>query len=162
MSDLFQGNIENTTNMISKSILTGAFFVLGSGLVALAQSAEAVVGTWYTTDQRGKVEIYPCDDAYCGKIIWLKEPKNPDGTPKLDKENPDETLQDRTIVGINILEGLTFEGEGEYEDGEIYDPESGKTYSCLMRLKEGGNELEVRGYIGISLVGRSEKWTRAE
>ncbi|MEO0333732.1 MAG: DUF2147 domain-containing protein, partial [Bacteroidota bacterium] len=93
MSDLFQGNIENTTNMISKSILTGAFFVLGSGLVALAQSAEAVVGTWYTTDQRGKVEIYPCDDAYCGKIIWLKEPKNPDGTPKLDKENPDETLQ---------------------------------------------------------------------
>ncbi|MEM6846352.1 MAG: DUF2147 domain-containing protein [Bacteroidota bacterium] len=161
-SDLFQEDTENTTNMISKSILAGAFFILGGELVALAQSAEAVVGTWYTTDQRGKVEIYSCNDAYCGKIIWLKEPNNPDGTPILDKENPDESLQDRTIVGLNILERLTFEGDGEYEDGKIYDPVSGKTYSCLMRLREDGNELEVRGYIGLSLVGRSERWVRTE
>lgn len=146
--------------MISKSILVGAFLVLNGYFISLAQSADAVVGEWYTTDQRGKVDIYPCEDAYCGKIVWLKEPNNPDGSPKLDKENPDESLQDRTIEGIEILSGLEYDGEGEYEDGEIYDPESGKTYSCLMRLKNGGSELEVRGYVGFSLIGRSEQWTR--
>ncbi|WKN43486.1 DUF2147 domain-containing protein [Tunicatimonas pelagia] len=148
--------------MISKSILIGIFLAFNAYAVSLAQSAEAVVGTWYTTDQRGKVEVYPCGDTFCGKIVWLKEPENTDGTPILDKGNPNESLRERTIVGINILEDLTYEGEGEYEDGEIYDPESGKTYSCLMRLKKGGNELEVRGYVGISLVGRSEKWIRAK
>ncbi len=145
--------------MIRKSIALTAFLVI-IGLAADAQSADAVVGEWYTTDQRGKVEIYPCDDAYCGKIVWLKEPNNPDGSPKLDKENPDESLQNRPIEGINILSGLKYDSDGEYEDGEIYDPESGKTYSCLMRLENGGAELEVRGYVGFSLIGRSEQWTR--
>jgi len=152
-------NIENTTNMTKKSIVLIAFLAL-IGLTTHAQSADAVVGEWYTTDQKGKVEIYPCQDAYCGKIIWLKEPTNPDGSTKLDKENPDESLQNRPIEGIEILSGLEYDGDGEYEDGEIYDPESGKTYSCLMRLKNGGSELEVRGFIGFSLIGRSELWTR--
>ncbi len=128
----------------------------------LAQSAEAVVGEWYTSEERAKIEVYNCGEAYCGKIVWLKEPNNPDGSTKLDKENPDETLRDRPIVGTNILQNLEYDGDGDYEDGEIYDPESGKTYSCLMRLKEDGKVLEVRGYIGISLMGRTEKWTKVK
>ena len=145
--------------MTRKSIVLIAFLSL-VGFTSNAQSADAVVGEWYTTDRRGKVEIYPCNDAYCGKIIWLKEPDNPDGSPKLDIENPEESLQNRPIEGIEILNGLEYDGKGEYEDGEIYDPESGKTYSCLMRLKENGSELEVRGYVGFSLIGRSEQWTQ--
>lgn len=145
--------------MTRKSIVLIAFLAV-AGSTVYAQSADAVVGEWYTTDQRGKVEIYPCDNAYCGKIIWLKEPDNPDGSRKLDKENPDEDLRDRPIVGTEILRDLEYDGDGEYEDGEIYDPESGKTYSCLMRLKDDGSELEVRGYVGFSLIGRSEEWTR--
>ncbi|MEM9674734.1 MAG: DUF2147 domain-containing protein [Bacteroidota bacterium] len=145
--------------MSSKTIVLIAFLAV-FGLSTQAQTADAVVGEWYTTDQRGKVEIYPCSNAYCGKIVWLKEPTNPDGSVIVDAENPDESLRNRPIEGIEILSGLEYDGDGEYEDGKIYDPESGKTYSCLMRLKNGGSELEVRGFIGFSLIGRSEQWTR--
>lgn len=126
-----------------------------------AQTASDVLGEWRTEDNRATVEIYKCPTGYCGKIVALKEPDNPDGTPILDRENPDASLRNRKIIGADILTGLEYEGDGEYEDGEIYDPESGKTYSCLMEL-EDENTLEVRGYIGISLVGRSQTWTRAE
>ena len=128
----------------------------------LAQDAKAVIGVWYTADQRGKVEIYPCEDEYCGKLVWMKDPNGPDGKPRKDVENPDPALQNRTIQGLQILKNLEYDEDGEYEDGEIYDPESGKTYSCLMRLSEDGNNLQIRGYIGFSLIGRSEEWTRTK
>jgi uncharacterized protein (DUF2147 family) len=124
-----------------------------------AQDADAILGEWLTEEGKAKVEIYSCEDSYCGKIVWLKEPKNPDGTNKRDANNPDENLRSRTIVGTNILTGLRYEGEEEWEDGEIYDPESGKTYSCRLELKDQ-NTLEVRGFIGLSLLGRSQTWTR--
>ena len=126
-----------------------------------AQSTEAVLGQWQTEEQKATVEIYQCDNAYCGKIVALKEPNNPDGSPKLDLNNPNKSLRSRPVVGTNILTGLQYEGNNEWEDGQIYDPESGKTYSCLMRLKDP-NTLEVRGFVGISLVGRSQTWTRVE
>ena len=148
--------------MISKSILFGAFFAILIQYYTVAQSADAVVGEWYTSEKRGKVEVYKCGEEFCGKIVWLKEPNNPDGSTKLDKENPEEALRSRPIEGTQILKDFKYSEEGEYEDGEIYDPESGKTYSCLMRLKDNGQVLEVRGYIGISLMGRTEKWTRAD
>ncbi|MGB3588981.1 MAG: DUF2147 domain-containing protein [Tunicatimonas sp.] len=144
-----------------KSILIAAFLAINIHNTALAQTADAVVGEWNTSENRAKIEVYNCGESYCGKIVWLKEPNNPDGSTKLDKENPDEAFRTRPIVGTEILKELEYDGDGEYEDGEIYDPESGKTYSCLMRLKEDGNVLEVRGYIGISLMGRSERWSRA-
>ena len=128
-------------------------------LPSQAQDAQEVLGNWHTENQRATVEIYECESGYCGKIVELKEPNNPDGTPKLDAENPDASLRSRPIVGTNILTGLAYEGEGEWEDGEIYDPESGKTYSCLMELKDD-NTLEVRGFVGLSLIGRSQTWTR--
>ena len=126
-----------------------------------AQDADAILGEWLTEEGKAKVEIYSCEDSYCGKIVLLKEPKNPDGTNKRDINNPDENLRSRTIVGTNILTGLRYEGEGEWEDGEIYDPESGKTYSCRLEL-EDQNTLEVRGFIGLSLLGRSQTWTRTQ
>ncbi len=126
-----------------------------------AQDADAIVGEWYTEENKARVEIYSCEDSYCGKIVSLKEPKNPDGTNKRDANNPDENLRTRTIVGTNILTGLQYEGEGEWEDGEIYDPESGKTYSCRLEL-EDENTLEVRGFIRFSLLGRSQTWTRVQ
>ena len=151
-----QGRPDTIIRLVLPLILCG--FLL---LPAQAQDAQRVLGAWYTEDQRARVEIYECEDGYCGKISSLKEPNNPDGTPKLDTENPDASLRSRPIVGTNILTGLEYEGEGEWDDGEIYDPESGKTYSCLMELKDE-NTLEVRGFVGLSLIGRSQTWKRAE
>ncbi len=126
-----------------------------------AQDADAIVGEWYTEENKAKVEIYSCESSYCGKIVWLKEPKNPDGTNKRDAKNLNEDLRSRTIVGTNILTALQYDGDDEWEDGEIYDPESGKTYSCHLEL-EDENTLEVRGFVGLSLLGRSQNWTRVQ
>lgn len=119
-----------------------------------------VLGIWYTKDNKAKIEIFKTNNKYHGKIIWLKNPNYPNGKQKIDRENPDEKLRSRPVVGIVNLEGFVFD-EDEYEDGTIYDPNNGKTYSCYMKLT-GMNTLEVRGYIGISLIGRTEVWNRVK
>lgn len=146
-------------NAVLSKVAIGAIFYSVSLANVWAQSTNAIVGEWHTEEKKAKVEIYACEDSYCGKIVSLQEPKNPDGTNKRDVNNPDENLRSRTIVGTNILTGLQYQGGDEWEDGEIYDPESGKTYSCRLEL-EGPNTLEVRGFIGLSLLGRSQTWTR--
>ncbi len=142
-------------------VAAGVVFFLVAVPNLCAQDANAILGEWYTEESKAKVEIYACESSYCGKIVWLKEPKNPDGTNKRDANNPDEDLRSRTIIGTNILTGLQYDGDDEWEDGEIYDPESGKTYSCRLEL-EDQNTLEVRGFVGLSLLGRSQTWTRVQ
>ncbi len=124
---------------------------------SVAQNADDVVGVWLTDGGKSKVEIYKKGDEYFGKIIWLREP-NENGKPKVDKNNPDDDLKSRPLVGMELLSDFEFDDD-EWEDGEIYDPESGKTYSCEMTLD--GNTLNVRGYIGVSWVGRTTEWTRS-
>lgn len=126
------------------------------------READKVTGYWFTADKKAKMYIYREGEKYNGKIDWLKEPNEADGTPKTDDKNPDEQLRNRKIEGLEIMTGFEYDGDYEWEDGEIYDPKSGNTYSCLMELSEDGQQLEVRGYIGLSLFGRTEVWTRAE
>ncbi|NVK83373.1 MAG: DUF2147 domain-containing protein [Cytophagia bacterium] len=126
---------------------------------AIAQSADDVLGLWLTDDGKARIEIYKENGKYSGKIVWLKEPNNSDGSPKLDVENPDTELQKKPIIGLNLVTGFTF-NDDQWEGGEIYDPENGKTYSCRMRLKSG--KLEVRGYIGAPMFGRTVVWTKVK
>lgn len=136
-----------------------------SGLNAQSVSSESqlILGFWLTGSKKAKVEVYRCGEKYCGKIIWLKEPVYEDGTPKRDKKNPEEKLRNRLINGMNILTDFEYDGDLEWEDGEIYDPENGKTYSCEIYMDEGDkNTLNVRGYIGISLIGRTDIWNRVK
>jgi uncharacterized protein (DUF2147 family) len=127
-----------------------------------AQQADGnvILGNWLTEDGKAVVEVYKCGDQYCGKIIWLKEPNNEDGTEKLDSENPDPPKRNRKIIGLNIVWGFRYDGKNKWVDGNIYDPDNGKTYSCKMNFK--GDELKVRGYIGFSLIGRTTIWRREQ
>lgn len=127
-------------------------------LSSFAGTQASILGQWYTTDKGAIVEIYQCGNKLCGKIIWLKEPNKDDGKPKTDENNPDKSKHMQPIIGLNILKNFVDKGNNSWEDGEIYDPENGKTYSCNMSLN--GSVLEVRGYIGLSLFGRTEKWTK--
>ena len=126
---------------------------------ALAAEADAVVGEWYTKDSKAVVQIYKQGDVYNGKIIWLKEPKNEDGSVKLDTNNPDESLRGQAIIGLNLVKGFTYKGSNKWANGTIYDPDNGKTYKCKMSLNDDGS-LKVRGFIGVSLIGRTQVWTR--
>jgi uncharacterized protein (DUF2147 family) len=120
--------------------------------------ADILLGIWYNGEKDAKIEIYHCGNKYCGKIIWLKEP-NENGAPKIDDENPDVKLQQRPIMGLNILTDFIYSGEKTWEDGQIYNPRDGKTYSCYLALQDDGS-LKVRGFIGFSLIGKTQYWTR--
>ncbi len=122
-----------------------------------------VCGIWLNQDKDGHIKMYRDGKNFLGKIIWMKNPIDEEtGKPKLDKENPDDELQKRPIDGLIIVRDFEWDADDqEWEDGEIYDPKNGKTYSCQMHL-EDMNTLEVRGYIGFSFIGRTVVWTRLE
>lgn len=135
------------------------FFSLSVNILAKAQ-ADPIEHTWYNEAKTGKVQIYKARDGkFYGKIVWLKEP-NRDGKPKLDISNPNKSKRNEPVMGLLVLKSFKKTGEGVYEDGTIYDPKNGKTYDCTMKLKD--NVLDVHGYVMISLIGRSEKWTIAD
>jgi uncharacterized protein (DUF2147 family) len=68
-------------------------------------------------------------------------------------------VRNRPIIGLTNVWGFTYKGDGVWEDGKIYDPKNGKTYDCVIKLKDN-NTLSVRGYIGVTLIGRTDLWTR--
>lgn len=125
-----------------------------------AQNKDAILGKWVNSTGEAHVDITKKGDKYFGKIVWLKEPKDEKGNPKTDAKNPDDALKSRPILGLEILNNFIYE-DGKWTDGKIYDPKSGKNYSCNMTMK-GNDVLNMRGYVGISLLGRSETWKRVK
>lgn len=121
---------------------------------------QRIVGSWRTEDGSSLVAIEPCGPAYCGKIVWLREPDDKNGIAWTDTKNPEPPLRSRPIMGLRILTGLKSERNGAWTDGSIYDPNTGSTYSCKATL-EGMDRLVLRGYVLTPLFGRSETWTRA-
>jgi uncharacterized protein (DUF2147 family) len=131
---------------------------------ATPAAADRVVGLWLTEERDAHIRVVKAGDSYEGTIVWLREPLYPAdddggmaGQPKVDRENPDPARHAAPIVGLRIVQGFRFRDD-EWKDGTIYDPNNGKTYRCRMWFD--GETLRVRGYIGISLLGRSTSWTR--
>lgn len=138
------------------------------GSTATAQKPGAIIGKWWNQEKDAQIEIYPCEGKYCGKIVMLKEPNYPAddpkgmaGKPKVDRENPEVTKSERPIRGMNLVWGFTHSGENLWEGGFIYNPREGKTYKCKLTL-ENPETLKVRGFIGISLIGKTNIWTRVK
>lgn len=125
-----------------------------------AQNKDAILGKWINSTGEAHVAITRKGDKFYGSIDWLKNPKDEKGNIKTDIKNPDESLRKRPIEGLEILKDFVF-ADGKWTDGKIYDPKSGKTYSCNMTLKENG-DLSMRGYVGISILGRTEVWKRVK
>lgn len=139
-------------------VIMGILVLLLLGRISVAGEGDAILGQWLTAEGRSVIEIYKCGDGYCGKIVWLKEPLDKDGKEKRDIHNPDQSLRSRKLIGLQILEGLKYQRKNEYKGGRIYDPNKGKTYKCKAHLEK--DKLNLRGYIGFSLIGRTSTWTR--
>lgn len=128
-------------------------------ILAFAQK-DQIEGKWLNEDKDAKIEIYLTKSGtYAGRIAWLKEP-NRNGKPKMDENNQKESLRKQPILGLVLLKGFKKEGN-TYDDGTIYDPKNGKTYDCTITYKNA-NTLSIRGYIGISMLGRTTTWTRSD
>ena len=105
--------------------------------------------------------IYKKGEKYFGRLTWLKEIRDEKGQIKRDSKNPDPSLRKRPLLGSEILNNFDYLGNGTWGNGTIYDPKTGKTYSCkITRLNN--DQLSIRGYVGISLLGRTEIWKRVQ
>jgi uncharacterized protein (DUF2147 family) len=130
-----------------------------SQLTLAADTAHSIEGVWLSADGTGWIKIELGEDGPKGSIAG--SPDDPEHKKPSDKDelNPDPALRDRQLLGLTIMQGFTAAGDGKWKNGRIYDPNSGKTYKCKLTLVDE-NTLELRGYIGISLLGRTETWTR--
>ena len=128
-------------------------------LLALPVTADTfdIEGTWLSGDGDGLIAIRIEDGAIRARIVG--SPNESPDRAKTDAKNPDPALRGRPLVGLEIFKDFRYEGNGEWSGGSIYDPNSGKTYSCKIKLI-GTDTLKVRGFIGIALIGRTELWTR--
>ena len=141
-----------------KKAMALAAILFVSFTAVVAQDPDVVKGVWLNDNKDARVEIYKHGDKYYGKIVWTRNMYEADGkTLKKDSKNANEQLRNRTIQNMVILSGLSY-SDGEWTGGEIYDPTSGKTYKSKMRIK--GNSLEVRGYVGSPMFGKTTVWTR--
>lgn len=130
--------------------------VFAAPAIARADTPE---GRWLTEAKDGVVEVYRCGEALCGRLVWFRMRSLHDNPQALDVHNPTAELRSRSLCGLVILSGFRPDGRDHWADGSAYDPDSGHTYSGEMSMKPDGR-LSLRGYIGISLFGRSEEWTR--
>jgi uncharacterized protein (DUF2147 family) len=117
------------------------------------------VGLWKTED--AQIEIFEVDGKLNGKIAALDKQYTTDGIEKTDISNPDPAKRSRPLIGLIFMSGFTQQGTGHWEHGTIYDPKTGNTYASTLEY-DGGDTLKVRGYIGISLIGRSVVWAKVK
>lgn len=144
-------------DMFKKIAYTFSFFLIQ--FAVHAQKADAILGEWYTTERDAKIEIYKEGNTYAGKIVWLEQPTE-NGKPVLDANNADKSKRNQPILGIKLIEGFKYKN-GTWEEGKIYDPRNGKYYSSVIK-KKSADVLEVRGFVGFSMIGRTVEWYKAK
>ncbi|PWJ41994.1 DUF2147 domain-containing protein [Sediminitomix flava] len=135
------------------------------GLLLLSYSSfaqKSAIGKWKTIDDetgkaRSIVEIFEKNGKVFGKIAELLD----DDPSKVCDKCPDDR-KDQKIVGLEIIRDMELEEEGLYEEGEILDPANGKIYGCILKVSESGEKMEVRGFLGFSLLGRSQEWIKVQ
>ena len=123
---------------------------------------DRLVGVCTIGNGKARVKVEKIGNKYYGKIVWLREPIDPvTQLPKVDKNNPDASMQNVPLKGYRLLKDFIYSGKNEWTEGTIYDPENGSTYSCLITMKDN-NTLDIRGYIGLKALGRTDVWKRLE
>lgn len=140
-----------------------ALFVLTiSFSFMLDEEGDRLIGVWEPSHGKAKVKIEKIGTKYFGKIVWLREPIDPvTQKPKVDKNNPDASMQNVPLKGYRLLNDFIYSGKDEWTEGTIYDPENGSTYKCVINMKDN-NTLDIRGYIGVKALGRTDVWKRLE
>lgn len=116
-------------------------------------------GFWRDSDGEVILEVLPCGQARCAKVVWLKSPLGPDGLPLRDYKNSDPKLAVRPVCGMDVITGMEKQSDGSWGGGTVYVPDVGMSFSGKA-LIQSPTEVKVTGYIGIPLFGASEVWTK--
>lgn len=138
-----------------------AIWLAATALAATPAGAQSPtpVGVWLHDNKRIEIEIAPCGETLCGKLVWFKWPNNAQGSPLVDLNNPESALRTRPLLGLVVLNGLRRTGVNTWEGGNIYNPDDGATYAASMSMQDDGS-LEVRAYVLLPVLGKTFVWTR--
>lgn len=128
--------------------------------MSFAQTPPPMTGVWYDDTGNGAVEIMPCGDRLCGRIVWLRNPTDKAGRPVTDSLNPDPAQRQRPVCGLQVIGDLKPQRDGAWDEGWIYDPKEGKSYDVQLTLR-ARDRLQVMGYIGTKFLSETFIWTRA-
>jgi uncharacterized protein (DUF2147 family) len=158
---LFNSKIEKMKKLLTLAIMVVSLITPAIQAQNTATEGDAILGLWETGNGKARVQIKKYGNSYYGQIVWLKEPLNEEGKPKVDKNNPDETKRKTPLLGYRMLLGFEYIGEKKWEKGTIYDPESGNTYNSKIEMSDN-NTLDIRGFIGVSVFGRTDTWKRLQ
>jgi uncharacterized protein (DUF2147 family) len=120
---------------------------------------DLVNGRWLSGDGDGWIDVSIGANGISGRVAG--SPNDDPNRSRFDSKNPDPALRDRGLLGIELFSGFVFDGDDKWKGGTIYDPNSGKTYRCIITVVDE-NTLKVRGYIGVALLGRTETWSRVQ
>ena len=136
-------------------------FALVLSLVLIANvsvASDGIEGVWITADGDGLIELQVQNEQLSGVIFGSLSDPTRKKPARYDDLNPDPNLRERPLLGLAIFANLVSSGDQQWK-GEVYDPNTGKTYQCTVTLVDA-NTLKLRGYIGFSLLGKTRMWTR--
>ena len=136
-------------------------FVSALTAVAAAGESSPIVGVWLHPNGRIQMEVTPCREEFCAKLVWFKSPNDAEGQPLVDVKNPDPALRLRPLLGLQVLHGLRPTAEGTWEGGEVYNPDDGENYNARMSIQEDGS-LRVRAYFLSPILGKTLVWSRVK
>ena len=148
----------------SGHVMLAALLTMMAGGASQAPGGEqipALVGVWLHANERIQVEIAPCNDRLCGKIVWFRWPNDAEHLPLVDVKNPDSALRTRPLLGLVVLRELRSAGPRSWQDGRIYNPDDGQEYKARMSIEDDGT-LRVRAYVLLPLLGKTQRWTRVQ
>ena len=121
-----------------------------------AATEDAILGVWLTDGGDSKVEIVRSGSTYSGKVIWLKEPER-NGQPLHDDKNADPALRARPLLGLEVLSGYRYAGDGTWKDGNVYAPRRGRSFPAELSIDRSGR-LNLKVKEGI--FSKTTRWTR--
>ncbi len=138
-------------------IFITAFLFINLWSAGFAQGVPSPIGLWKNED--ATFEILEKNGTLLGKVVSVNEPKSSSEQIRTDIHNPDASKRDRPLVGLVFMTGFVKKTDTKWENGTIYDPKTGNTYSGNLEMV-GANQIKVRGFIGIAAIGRTAIWTR--
>ena len=130
-----------------------------SSPLAESEQGTTPVGVWMHASERVEVEITPCGERFCGRIVWLSWLDDPQDMPMVDLKNSNPILRTRPLVGLIVLRDLRRADANSWVDGKIYNPADGNDYSVQLSIQKDGH-LRVRAYVLNPLIGQTQVWSR--
>ena len=121
--------------------------------------ATDLVGDWVVSEKTAVITFFKDGDRFYGMTSWMGKPRDENGKMRTDIKNPDPSKRSQQLLGALLCKNFVYDGNGVWVDGTVYDSRSGRTYNAKITMKDI-NTIVLRGYIGISLIGASDTWTR--